>query len=77
MLNNYMRGCSTLSGIREMQNKMRPHLKTMPLTKIRKLNGTNASRVMDRTGGLTRVVTVGVGDWCSHSGGQPDSSEKN
>lgn len=48
---------------------MRFYFKIILLIKIRKLNGINVSRVMDRIGGFTRVVIVGVGDWCSYFGG--------
>lgn len=39
-----------------MQNKMRPHFKTMPLTKSRKLDGTDAGEGTYKTDNLMHVV---------------------
>lgn len=39
-----------------MQKKMRPHFKSIPITRIRELNGTQTSEGTDRSGTLTHTA---------------------
>lgn len=41
-----------------MQNKVRPYFKTMPLTKSRKRDGTDAGEGMHKTGNLMPIVEL-------------------